>query len=77
MRHSQVVPTVRAVLMLLIVALVSVVPGPRPPLADQGPVIRFVTPPTGGPDPNGPNPKPHGPQCQPKLGDPDPLGCET
>ncbi len=33
--------------------------------------------PAGGPDPNGPNPKPQGPQCQPKLGDPDPVGCEN
>jgi len=33
--------------------------------------------PAGGPDPNGPNPKPQGPVCQQKLGDPDPLGCEN
>jgi len=31
----------------------------------------------GGPDPNGPNPKPQGPQCKPSLDKPDPLGCEN
>jgi RHS repeat-associated protein len=30
----------------------------------------------GAPDPNGPNPKPQGPQCQQPLDAPDPSGCE-
>jgi RHS repeat-associated protein len=31
----------------------------------------------GSPDPNGPAPKPQGPQCQASLDKPDPLGCEN
>jgi RHS repeat-associated protein len=31
----------------------------------------------GSPDPNGPNPKPQGPQCQQPLDTPNPAGCEN
>jgi len=41
----------------------------------------FSLPPTpltpGGPDPASPYTPPPAPQCQPNLGDPDPLGCEA